>query len=82
MDDMVLATIAQGWIWYVQFLPWTAGWVLIWVAAGRTHGGGELLRMGRVAVRDVECRREGGMLDLRLDLARQRRVMGVMNRGR
>ncbi|KAL5985090.1 hypothetical protein ACLOJK_036326 [Asimina triloba] len=50
--------------------------------AGRTHGGGELLCMGRVASRDVGCRREGGMVDLRLDLARQRSVMDVMNRGR
>ncbi|KAL6000970.1 hypothetical protein ACLOJK_006697, partial [Asimina triloba] len=47
MDDMVLAAIAQGWIWYVRFLPWTAGSVLIWVAAGRTLFGSMRIGLGR-----------------------------------
>ncbi|KAL5980199.1 hypothetical protein ACLOJK_036666 [Asimina triloba] len=37
MDDMELAAIAQGWKWSVRFLPWIAGWVLIWGAAAACH---------------------------------------------
>ncbi|KAL5977640.1 hypothetical protein ACLOJK_039168 [Asimina triloba] len=51
MDDMVLAAIAQGWIWYVRFLPWTAGWVLIWVAADGSRSemdGGTAMQFGKL----------------------------------
>ncbi|KAL5977639.1 hypothetical protein ACLOJK_039167 [Asimina triloba] len=50
-DDMVLAAIAQGWIWYVRFLPWTAGWVLIWHAADGSRSemdGGTTMRFGKL----------------------------------